>query len=71
MRTIKTSILTVLAAIVILCAVNTTSYSTETQKVTISNDIKKPGPRYVWVSGHYKHNKFGKLLWIPGHWKRV
>ncbi len=31
----------------------------------------KPGPNYVWVEGHYKLNKFGKLVWVPGHWKKV
>ncbi|MCI0449516.1 MAG: hypothetical protein L0Y79_06995 [Chlorobi bacterium] len=33
--------------------------------------IHKPGPNYVWVEGHYKINKYGKLVWVPGHWKRV
>lgn len=31
----------------------------------------KPGPRYVWVDGHYKRTTFGKLVWVPGHWKKV
>ena len=70
MKTIKTSILTLIAAVVILCGVNTSTYSAETQTVTISVN-KKPGPNYIWIAGHYKHNKFGKLIWVPGHWKRV
>jgi hypothetical protein len=31
----------------------------------------KPGPKYVWVAGHYKINKFGKKVWVPAHWKKV
>jgi hypothetical protein len=31
----------------------------------------KSGPNYIWVGGHYKNNKFGKLVWIPGHWKKI
>jgi len=33
--------------------------------------IHKPGPNYIWVEGHNKLNKFGKWVWVPGHWKRV
>jgi hypothetical protein len=33
--------------------------------------VSKPGPRYVWVEGHYKVNKWGKIVWVPGHWKKV
>ena len=25
----------------------------------------------VWVKGHYSRNKFGKLVWVPGHWKNI
>ena len=31
----------------------------------------KPGPKYIWVAGHYKINKYGKRVWVPGHWKKV
>jgi hypothetical protein len=31
----------------------------------------KPGPKYVWVAGHYKINKYGKKVWVQGHWKRI
>jgi len=33
--------------------------------------VVKPGPKYVWVEGHYKVNKWGKFVWIPGQWKRI
>lgn len=36
-----------------------------------SANIHKPGPNYVWVAGHFKYNKFGKKVWVPGHWKKV
>ena len=29
----------------------------------------RPGPRFVWVKGHYKP-AFSGWAWIPGHWKR-
>jgi len=34
-------------------------------------NISKPGPKHIWVEGHWKINKFGKKVWVPGHWKRV
>ncbi len=69
MKTLKTSILTVIAAMLIFCGLGTTSYSSSVQKGTTVSTIHKPVPKYVWVAGHYKHNKFGKLVWVPGHWK--
>jgi len=33
--------------------------------------ISKPGPNYVWVECHWKFNKFGKKVWVRGHWKKV
>ena len=33
--------------------------------------IIKPRPGYFWVEGHYKVNRFGKMVWVPGHWKRI
>jgi hypothetical protein len=33
--------------------------------------VNKPGPNYVWVGGHYKFNKYGKAVWVPGHWKKI
>ena len=39
------------------------------QSVTEVKHKHRPG--YKWVAGHYDRNKFGKLVWIPGHWKRI
>jgi len=25
----------------------------------------------VWVEGHYKYNKYGRLVWVPAHWKDI
>ncbi len=67
----KTSILTILAAIVIFCGINSTSYASQPNSTNTISIVKKPGPKHIWVAGHYKHNKYGKLVWVPGHWKRV
>lgn len=71
MKTIKLTLLTTTALFVLLFGFSGNSISSEMNKsAEISNNVK-PGPKYVWVPGHYKHNKHGKLVWIPGHWKRV
>ena len=67
----KTSILTILAAIVIFCGINTTSFATQSNSTNVISIVNKPGPKHIWVAGHYKYNKYGKLVWVPGHWKRV
>ncbi len=71
MKTLKTSILTVLAAIVIFCGINSPSYASVQQTNNAISIVHKPGPKQIWVTGHYKYNKYGKLVWVPGHWKRV
>ena len=38
---------------------------------TVSNNVSVNTSAYrVWVKGHYERNKFGKLVWIPGHWRK-
>ena len=71
MNTIKTSILTLIAAVVIFFGYNVNSYSSETAAVMNTSEIRKPGPKYIWVAGHFKINKHGKSVWVPGHWKRI
>ena len=29
-----------------------------------------PGPGYVWVEGYRQPRRFGRSVWIPGHWER-
>jgi hypothetical protein len=51
-----------------------TAFTTEANavpRVKICTVVVKPAPKYVWVSGHYKINKYGKRVWVPGHWKRI
>jgi hypothetical protein len=38
---------------------------------TPSVTLSKPGPKYVWVKGHWIINKHGKKVWVPGHWKKI
>lgn len=71
MKTLKTTILTTIAVIVIFCGFISTSYSSTAQTETTISISHKPGPNYVWIAGHYKHNKYGKLVWVPGHWKKI
>jgi len=33
--------------------------------------VSKPGHNYIWIEGHWKINKFGKTVWVPGRWKRI
>ena len=33
--------------------------------------VSKPGPDYIWIDGHYKYNRYGVLVWVPGQWKRI
>ncbi len=40
-------------------------------KAPVSEVKHKHRPGYKWVTGHYEKNKFGKLVWIPGHWKKI
>ena len=28
-----------------------------------------PGPNYVWVSGHYAHDRYGHGAWVAGRWQ--
>lgn len=71
MKTLKLTLLTVSAIFLVFCGfTGSTNVSAKTTAVTIESKIK-PGPKYVWVAGHYKHNKFGKLVWVPGHWKKI
>lgn len=36
------------------------------------NEVKtpKPGPNYVWISGHWKWTG-GNYVWVSGHWTRA
>jgi hypothetical protein len=71
MKTLKLTLLTISAVFFIFFGVSgTTNILASTNSVTIVSKIK-PGPKYIWVAGHYKHNKFGKLVWVPGHWKKI
>lgn len=71
MKTLRLTLLTITAIFFIFCGISgTTNLLANTNSVTIESKIK-PGPKYVWIAGHYKHNKFGKLVWVPGHWKRI
>ena len=31
--------------------------------------LTSPGPDYVWVEGGYRYDDFGRLVWVPGHWR--
>ncbi len=71
MKTIKLTLLAVSAVFLICFGLsNTANVMAGTNSVTVNGSIK-PGPKYVWIAGHYKHNKHGKLVWVPGHWKRI
>lgn len=32
--------------------------------------IVKTRPCHKWIKGHYRRNRHGRLIWVPGHWKR-
>ena len=32
---------------------------------------ERPLYERVWVEGHYEYNKYGRLVWVPAHWKRI
>ena len=29
-----------------------------------------PGPGFFWIRGHYRFDRFGFRVWVPGHWAR-
>ena len=29
----------------------------------------KPGPNYIWVSGHHEWRR-GRWVWVSGHWEK-
>jgi hypothetical protein len=29
----------------------------------------KPGPNYIWISGHYVM-RHGRWVWVSGHWEK-
>jgi len=31
--------------------------------------ITSPGPDYVWIEGAYRYDDFGRIVWVPGHWR--
>jgi len=67
MKTIKISLLAFTAVFLLSFGIPKQLISAETNtKITVN----KPGPKYVWVPGHFIH-KNGKKVWIPGHWKKV
>ena len=67
MKTIKIFLLAFTAAFLLSFGIPGQLISAETNtKITVI----KPGPKYVWVPGHFVH-KNGKKVWIPGHWKKV
>ena len=37
----------------------------------VTTGIIKPRPGYFWVDGHYKVNRYGKMVWVPAHLKRI
>ena len=71
MRNLKLSLLTISAVFLLFFGFSGTNHLfANTTSVTVISKIK-PGPKYVWVAGHYKHNTYGKLVLVPGHWKRI
>ncbi|HMT12843.1 MAG TPA: YXWGXW repeat-containing protein [Ignavibacteria bacterium] len=52
-------------------AIQTPSLSAAETEAPVSVVKHKHRPGYKWISGHYEKNKFGKLVWIPGHWKKI
>ncbi len=34
-----------------------------------AKDVKKPGPKYSWIDGHWKWDrKLKKYVWVKGQW---
>lgn len=69
MKPVK-SILIALILLIGFFAVNTAEANAGPKLRYYTTSVKmKHG--YIWVEGHYKINKYGKRVWIPGHWKKV
>ncbi len=30
-----------------------------------------PGPGFIWIRGHYRFGLWGRMVWVPGHWRRI
>jgi hypothetical protein len=33
--------------------------------------IVKTRTCHKWVKGHYRRNRYGRIIWVPGHWRKV
>ena len=76
MTSLKGLILAVLMAILLLGSLSTDAAAWPRVRVyagipTVAVVKVKPGPNFVWVEGHYKINKHGRMVRVPGHWKRI
>jgi len=60
--------ITILVAFLFSCA--STVYVPESPPPA-KEEIKtpRPGPKAVWVSGHWKWSG-GQYVWVPGHWAK-
>ncbi len=67
MKTIRISLLAITALFVISFFNPRQSFSAD---ANTNITVIKPGPKYIWVPGHFIH-KNGKKVWIQGHWKKV
>ena len=70
MKTLKIIALALILSSAVI-AFGSTALS-ETASVTNTENVSvKFAPEFVWIKGHYKVDRFGFVVWVPGHWRRI
>lgn len=71
MKTIKYIIPAVLTFLTVTAFSVETNAAQFTGSETSVTNNHWPRHKRVWISGHYKVNRHGRVVWVPGHWRRV
>lgn len=75
-KSIKTiTLASILGVIMLTASVNTTSAVPRVVVALNAPPVEvikvSPGPRHKWVRGHYRVRLRGRMVWVPGHWRRI
>jgi hypothetical protein len=74
-KSIKTITLSLILGLILLVASVNSTNAGQREAVTLKSPsvevIKaSPGPRHVWVRGHYRIRLRGRMVWVPAHWRK-
>jgi len=71
MKMKKLTMIAILVAFIASCTLGCAPVYVEKTPPPVKVEIKspKPGLKYIWAPGHWKHTRHG-YVWVPGHWKK-